>query len=571
MLYLPEEKLKKILIEGGFLTEKEFENYKKKAERLEADIGEILISEGVITLDYYYQLLSDYYKIPLARSLSKKIDPKILSFIPEIVARERKAVAFDFDEKNNLLKVAMTDPTDIQTIEYLERLTGKKIEPYLETEQNLERLLSIYAEHSTLQFEEVIKESVQAASRMKVKGLEEAAKELPIVQLLDALIYYAIFSEASDIHIEPLEKETLVRFRIEGLLKEIARFPKEILDPLVARIKLLSSLKIDVHYIPQDGRFRFTTKTGQVVDLRVSVMPQLHGEKVVMRLLRATRPLSLPELGLLKSSLEKVKKAISRSFGSIFICGPTGSGKTTTLYSILSILNRPEVNIVTIEDPIEYAIKYVNQIQVNPQAGLTFATGLRSILREDPDIILVGEIRDRETAEIATHAALTGHLLFSTLHTNDAPTAIPRLIEMGVPKFLVAATLNTVIGQRLVRKICKNCIYSYTPKKSEIDAIKEQLLLLGVKEEEIEIPRLFFRGKGCPICHGSGYKGRTGIFEILDINDELREMIGRENFDLEAFKKVARQAGYRTMFEDGLKKIELGITTLEEVLRAVRE
>ncbi|HDM31974.1 MAG TPA: type II/IV secretion system protein [bacterium] len=571
MLYLPEEKLKKVLIEGGFLTEKEFENYKKKAERLESDIGEILISEGVITLDYYYQLLSDYYKIPLAKSLSKKIDPKILSFIPEIVARERKAVAFDFDEKNNLLKVAMSDPTDIQTIEYLERLTGKKIEPYLETEQNLERLLSIYAEQSTVQFEEVVRKSVQAASRMKVRGLEEAAKELPIVQLLDALIYYAIFSEASDIHIEPLEKEILVRFRIEGLLREIARFPKEILDPLVARIKLLSSLKIDVHYIPQDGRFRFTTKTGQVVDLRVSIMPQLHGEKVVMRLLRATRPLSLPELGLLKSSLEKVKKAISRSFGSIFICGPTGSGKTTTLYSILSILNRPEVNIVTIEDPIEYAIKYVNQIQVNPQAGLTFATGLRSILREDPDIILVGEIRDKETAEIATHAALTGHLLFSTLHTNDAPTAVPRLIEMGVPKFLVAATLNTVIAQRLVRKICKNCIYSYKPKKSEIDAIKEQLLILGVKEEEIEIPRLFFRGKGCPICHGSGYKGRTGIFEILDINDQLREMIGAEGFDLEAFKKVARQAGYRTMFEDGLKKMELGITTLEEVLRAVRE
>ncbi|MCD6412087.1 type II/IV secretion system protein [bacterium] len=571
MLYLPEEKLKKVLIEGGFLTEEEFEKYKKKAQRLESDIGEILISEGVISLDYYYQLLSDYYKIPLAKSLSKKIDPKVLSFIPEIVARERKAVAFDFDEKNNLLKVAMTDPTDIQTIEYLERLTGKKIQPYLETEQNLERLLSIYAEQSTLQFEEVVRKSVQAASQMKVRGLEEAAKELPIVQLLDALIYYAIFSEASDIHIEPLEKETLVRFRVEGLLREIARFPKEILDPLVARIKLLSSLKIDVHYIPQDGRFRFTTKTGQVVDLRVSIMPQLHGEKVVMRLLRATRPLSLPELGLLKGSLEKVKKAISRSFGSIFICGPTGSGKTTTLYSILSILNRPEVNIVTIEDPIEYAIKYVNQIQVNPQAGLTFATGLRSILREDPDIILVGEIRDKETAEIATHAALTGHLLFSTLHTNDAPTAVPRLIEMGVPRFLVAATLNTVIAQRLVRKICKNCIYSYKPKKSEIDAIKEQLLLLGVKEEEIEIPRLFFKGKGCSICHGSGYKGRTGIFEILDIDEKLREMIGSEEFDLEAFKKVARQTGYRTMFEDGLKKIELGITTLEEVLRAVRE
>jgi len=571
MLQLPEEKLKKFLVEGGFLTEKEFERYKKKAERLESDIGEILISEGVITLDYYYELLSEYYKIPLAKISARKIDPKILKFIPEIIAQEKKAVAFDYDEKNNLLKVAMVDPTDIPTIEYLERVTGKKIEPYLETEQGIERVLSVYAEQSTFQFEEIVKKSIQALSQVKIKGLEEAAKELPIVQLLDALIYYAIFSEASDIHIEPLEKETLVRFRIEGLLREIARFPKEILNPLVARIKLLSSLKIDVHYTPQDGRFRFITKTGQRVDLRVSIMPQLHGEKVVMRVLRTSRPLSLTELGFSKSALEKVKKAIHRSFGSIFICGPTGSGKTTTLYSILTSLNRPEVNIVTIEDPIEYSIKYINQIQVNPQAGLTFATGLRSILREDPDIILVGEIRDKETAEIAIHAALTGHLLLSTLHTNDAPTAVLRLIEMGVPKFLVAATLNTVIGQRLVRKICKNCIYSYQPKKSEIDAIKEQLISLGIEEKKIKIPRLFFKGKGCPICHGSGYKGRTGIFEILEINDELREIIGSKDFDFEIFKKRARQAGYRTMFEDGLRKIELGITTLEELLRAVRE
>lgn len=571
MLHLPEEKLKKILVEGGFLTEKEFEKYKKKAERLESDVGEILISEGIITIDYYYQLLSEYYKIPLARISSRKINPEILNFIPEIIAQERKAVAFDYDEKNNLLKVAMADPTDIQTIEYLEKVTGKKIEPYLETEQGLERALSIYAEQSTFRFEEVVKEAIEAASKVKTKSLEEAAKGLPIVQLLDAIIYYAIFSEASDIHIEPLEKEVLIRFRIEGLLREVARFPKEILKPLVARIKLLSSLKIDVHYLPQDGRFRFTTKTGQKVDLRVSIMPQLHGEKVAMRLLRSNQPFSLNKLGLSKSALEKVKKAIRHSFGSIFICGPTGSGKTTTLYSILTLLNRPEVNIVTIEDPVEYSIKYINQIQVNPQAGLTFATGLRSILREDPDIILVGEIRDKETAEIATHAALTGHLLLSTLHTNDAPTAVLRLIEMGVPRFLVATTLNTIIAQRLVRKICKNCIYSYQPKKSEIDAIKEQLISLGFEEKEIQIPRLFFKGKGCEICQGSGYKGRTGIFEILEINEDLREMIGSKNFDFETFKKRARQSGYSTMFEDGLRKIELGVTTLEELLRAVRE
>jgi len=571
MLTLPIEELKKSLVKGGFLKEKEFKEYQEKAQRLETDLAEILISEGVISADYYYQLLSDYYKIPLANITKKEIDLKTLSLIPEEIAREKKAVVFEVDEKNNLLKVAMADPTDIETIEYLERFTGKKIKPYLETETNLEKIFAIYAQQTALQFEEIVKKSIQAAKQIKEEKLEEAAKEVPIVQLLDCLLYYAIFTNASDIHIEPLEKEVLVRFRIEGLMREIIRFPKEILNALVARIKLLSSLKIDVHQVPQDGRFRFTTKGGNVVDLRVSIMPQLYGEKVVMRLLSASRPLSLTEIGLLKSSLEKVKKAISRSFGTIFVCGPTGSGKTTTLYSVLSVLNKPEINIVTIEDPIEYAMRYVNQIQVNPKAGLTFATGLRAILRQDPDIILVGEIRDKETAEIATHAALTGHLVFSTLHTNDAPTAIPRLIDIGVAPFLIAATINTVIGQRLVRKICKNCIYSYQPKKSEIDTIKEQLMVLGLKEEEIKIPSLFFKGKGCPVCNYSGYKGRSGIFEIFEINEKMREFIASKDFNLDTLKKMARENGYQTMFEDGLKKIELGITTLEEVLRAVRE
>ncbi len=571
MLNLPENELKKALIENGFLDEKKFKDYKKKAERLGTSLAEILISESIISSDYYYQLVADYYKIPLANVTKKKIDLKTLSLIPEEVARQKKAIAFELDKKNDLLKVAMADPADIETIEYLERLTGKRIKPYLESEKNLEKVFAVYAKHTALKFEEIVDKTIKAAVILKEESLEKAAKEVPIVQLLEALLYYAIFINASDIHIEPLEKEVLVRFRIEGLLREIIRFPKEILNALVARVKLLSHLKIDVHQVPQDGRFRFSTRGGEVVDLRVSIMPQLYGEKVVMRLLSATRPLSLSELGLLKDSLEKVEKAISRSFGSIFVCGPTGSGKTTTLYSVLSVLNKPEINIVTIEDPIEYAMKYVNQIQVNPKAGLTFARGLRSILRQDPDVVLVGEIRDKETAEIATHAALTGHLVFSTLHTNDAPTAIPRLIDMGVARFLIGATVNTLIAQRLVRKICKNCIYSYQPKRTEIEAIREQLIILGVKEEEIKIPSLFFKGKGCPVCNGTGYKGRMGIFEIFEINDQMREFIASEKFHLDELKKMGRKIGYQTMFEDGLKKIELGLTALEEVLRAVRE
>jgi type II secretory ATPase GspE/PulE/Tfp pilus assembly ATPase PilB-like protein len=346
--------------------------------------------------------------------------------------------------------------------------------------------------------------------------------------------------------------------------------PKAVHAGIVARIKILSGLKIDEHYRPQDGRFRHTI-AGQVVDIRVSVMPTYYGEKIVMRILEsAARPLSLEELGMLPDSTAAITANLKKAYGMIIICGPTGSGKSTTLYAMMSIVNRPNVNVVTIEDPVEYNMRFANQSQINPQAGITFASGLRALLRQDPNVIMVGEIRDDETANIAVQAALTGHLLLSSLHTNDAPSAIPRLFDLGVPPFLVSSTLNLVFAQRLVRKICTSCIYS-----EELSADMRATLALQIKETgsnpNTPIPSLIYKGKGCPVCGGSGYRGRLGIFEVLEVSEKVKEAINTPQFDLSNLTAVARAEGMRTMFEDGLKKVELGQTTVEEVLRVIRE
>jgi type II secretory ATPase GspE/PulE/Tfp pilus assembly ATPase PilB-like protein len=346
--------------------------------------------------------------------------------------------------------------------------------------------------------------------------------------------------------------------------------PKEISPAIIARIKLLSGLKLDEHSRPQDGRFRH--KVGNdVVDVRVSVMPTFYGEKVEMRLLTAAqRPLSFEELGMEEDTVSAIKENIKKTYGMVLVTGPTGSGKTTTLYSMLNVLNKPEVNIVTIEDPIEYDIKYINQTQINPQAGITFANGLRAILRQDPNIIMVGEIRDEETAEISVHSALTGHLVLSSLHTNDAPTAIPRLIDMKIPAFLVAAVLNAVIAQRLVRRICITCIESYKPTSEILAAVKNQIAEIGLEGEYRE-PKILFKGRGCKTCNGIGYRGRLGIFEVLNISENVRKLIMSPDFSLDELKKVAKKEGMITMFEDGLRKVEKGVTTVEELLRVIRE
>ncbi len=573
MLKLPEEQFKKILLQDGLIKEKDFDNFSKEAKRNNQSIAELLISQGIISSNYYMELLSKFFDIPLANLGEEKIPYEILNQVPEDIARLKHLIVFN-EEKNGTLDVAMADPTDLETIEYIEKLTKKKIKPFLASDHEIESAFSYYGKEMAKNYEKIIKENVEKSLKLKGDQLESAAKEIPIVNLFDAIISYAISLNASDIHIEALHSEVIIRFRIDGILREIFRFPKEVLNPLIARIKLLANLKIDEHMKPQDGRFRFRTLSNVLVDLRISIMPTYNGEKAVMRLLPAsTHPLSLKELGMAEDQEKQTLNMISKPFGIILVCGPTGSGKTTTIYSMLNILNRPEVNIVTIEDPIEYEMPYINQTQVNNQAGLTFANALRSFLRQDPDIMLVGEIRDKETAEMAVQAALTGHLVISSLHTNDAAGAIPRLIDLGIPPFLVAASLNAVIAQRLVRRVCINCIESHTPSKQEIEAIKEQLSIEGFSQEEIkkQIPSLLFKGKGCSVCNFIGYRGRIAIFEMMNIDEEMRALIASKEATIDKIKAFNKKKGIRTMFEDGLRKASLGITTLSEVIRVIKQ
>ena len=407
------------------------------------------------------------------------------------------------------------------------------------------------------------------------------ATDLPIVRIVDTLLEYAIFEEASDIHIEPEKKNLIIRYRIDGILRNVMVLPKNTQLGVIARIKILANLKIDEHRLPQDGRFKISAKDYNI-SFRVSIIPTFDGEKIVLRLLNEkAQILTLEQLGFQPSSLAIVKKNISKPHGMILVTGPTGSGKTTTLYTVLNILNTPEVNIVTIEDPIEYRMPHVNQSQLNPKIGYTFAMALRAFLRQDPNIIMVGEIRDQETSEIAIHAAMTGHLVLSTLHTNDAVTTLPRLSDMGVPAFLVASTTNIIIAQRLVRKICPNCIQSFKLDKLIINELKQQLDITGIMEtlqkEKTIIdakkglePLLFYKGKGCKQCNNSGYKGRIGIYEVLEITEELSELILKKANPLE-LKRQAIKQGMLTIVEDGFIKAKNGITTIEEIMRVTKD
>ncbi|MBI4094559.1 MAG: type II/IV secretion system protein, partial [Candidatus Liptonbacteria bacterium] len=446
-----------------------------------------------------------------------------------------------------------------------------KVNPFLAAAEDLNRGFAIYGSQAAADVKREIEEQIQASLRTQKMTIEEAAAQLPIVAIVDSLLAYALSSRASDIHLEILEDATLVRYRIDGILHEIMRMPRAIHPALVARVKLLSGLKIDEHYRPQDGRFRYQIAL-QVVDIRVSAMPTFYGEKIVMRLLEATqKPPSLQELGMFEDTAEVVQRNLKKAYGMLLSCGPTGSGKTTTLYSLINILNRQEVNIVTTEDPIEYNMRYVNQTQINPAAGITFATSLRSILRQDPNIIMVGEIRDGETAEIAVQAALTGHLLLSSLHTNDAPTSIPRLFDLGVPPFLATATLNAIVAQRLARRICQFCMYSYAAGAELKEIVGEQLKQINIDPKAVRIPRVLYRGKGCTSCGETGYRGRVGVFEVLELSDDVKKIIASKDFNIEALRDAARANGMKTMFEDGMRKVELAITTIEEVLRVIRE
>lgn len=579
MINIPENKLKDFLIKDGLVASKAFDDLSVEAKRMGQGLGDLLISKGIISADYFYNLLARYFGVERIDLGIGSINENFLRKLSEELARQKRTIIFNV-EADGTLDAAMEDPSDLETIEFLKRHLKAAIKPFLATSKDLERGYALYGRRLTEDFKKIIEDSIRASLRSRVGSIEGAAKELPIVEIVDNILSYAVSLRASDIHVEILEETILIRYRIDGILKEIIRIPKEVHPAIIARLKLLAGLKIDEHLKPQDGRFRHNA-AGNLIDVRVSIIPVSHGEKVEMRLLPSSqKPLSLEELGMLEDTLKIVKENLKKTYGMVLVCGPTGSGKSTTLYSVLNILNRPEVNIVTIEDPIEYDMKYINQTQINPASGLTFSSGLRAFLRQDPNVILVGEIRDEETAEISAHAALTGHLLLSTLHTNDASTAVPRLIDMKIVPFLVAAILNVIVAQRLVRKVCLDCIESYPPERGLIDFLKQQLKELNPyskifskteKSDELRMPKFLYRGRGCSACNFSGYRGRIAIFEVLNVTEEIRKLIVNPEFSLDSLVATAKKEGMITMFEDGLRKAEIGMTTIEEVLRVIRE
>ncbi len=569
---LPEPKLKSILEESGLVNKAVFESAQNESKRSNQSVADVLIGRGDISEDYFYELVSRYLNIPLVDFKKIEAPYEIVELLPEAFAKSKDLILFGRDKDKKIIKVAMADPLDYDTIEFLRAKFNAWVELYLATPTSLKYGLRRYKKKIGFEFNEIISENVKKfLSAGGEADLAKLAEAVPIITILDSVIEHAIALSSSDIHFEPLNKEVLVRYRVDGILHEILSLNKAIEPILVARVKILANLQIDEHKTPQDGRFRFEIESGgNIVDVRVNIMPTMHGEKVEMRLLKSSnRPLTIEELGVSKEAAKIVQEEIKKPHGMILVTGPTGHGKTTTLYAILHILNRPEVNIVTVEDPIEYEILRVNQTQVNPKAGITFANGLRSLLRQNPDIIMIGEIRDTETVDIAVHSALTGHLVLSSLHTNDAPSALPRLLDMGAPAFLLASTVNMVIAQRLVRKICKSCVESYDISPEIKKLITAQFELSG--ESKIKkVPKSLYRGKGCKVCGNSGFQGQIGIFEILKTTDSIRDLILKKSSASE-IRKLAIKEGMATMFEDGLNKVEKGITTVEEIIRVVRE
>ncbi|HLC89778.1 MAG TPA: GspE/PulE family protein [Patescibacteria group bacterium] len=560
-MIITNERLKNLIEQLDLVTKDRLEAAYKFAEKNHKPLAEVLVESDLTSDDHLGQIIADEMGFDFVDLDKAVIEDDVLNLVPKVMAKAQKIIPFA--RSNDGIKLAMVNPGNLTAIHLLEKKTGQPIIPYLTTQENITNALVRYQKGIQKEFNEIIQENISQAK----KGLQ--AEDLPIIKIVDTIIQYAYENKASDIHLEPREEKTLVRFRIDGILHDIIDLPKIVHDLMVTRIKILAKLRTDEHRSAQDGKIRFKLDE-ENLDIRVSIIPIVEGEKVVMRLLaERSRQFSLEDLGLDAPDLVKLKKEYAKPYGMILATGPTGSGKTTTLYGILKILNRREVNISTIEDPVEYDIEGVNQIQVDPKTNLTFASGLRSILRQDPNIIMVGEIRDEETADIAINSAMTGHLVLSTLHTNDAPTALPRFLEMKIEPFLIASTVNVIIAQRLVRKICSQCIVSEQISLNQLkNKFSSELIekYLGKEKKEVRI----YHGKGCPVCSQTGYSGRVGIFEVLVINEAIRQLImSRANAD--EIRQQAVKDGMKTMIEDGMSKVLAGITTIEEVLRATKE
>jgi type IV pilus assembly protein PilB len=583
-----------LLERSGVATKEQISSLKEEGARSRRLLQDIVIQNGLLTEKSLAQAFADYSQIPFVEIDPRDIPQEVLNKIPERIARQYNAVLFKIDE-DGTQHLAMDDPDDVQAVSFIQKEIGENTKIYIATRNNILSCLENYRGDVNKELNQVI--DVQREDGGENQNVSEAdiAEDSPIAQTVNLLLEYAIRSSASDVHIEPREEYVQVRYRIDGVLKEVNRLPRSVMNALVSRVKILSNLKIDERRVPQDGRFKIKV-AGKQYALRVSTLPIVDGEKIVMRILdESNQAVTLRELGYWGHSLEVISEALTEPTGMVLITGPTGSGKSTSLFSILTTLNTPDVNISTVEDPVEYKIPGVNQTQTNSKAGMTFASGLRALLRQDPNIIMVGEIRDTETANLGIQAALTGHLVFSTLHTNNAATSLPRLLDMGIEPFLIASTVKAVVGQRLVRRLCMVCRQKFTPQPEEVQAITRLFNLRGTQSfayvhqleqqaqtqgvggdtplstSESTVTTLWRASpEGCEECNHTGYKGRVGIYEVLGNTIPVQKLIVG-NATSNQIQDQAILEGMVTMQTDGLVKSLRGDTTVEEILRVTKE
>lgn len=587
------EQLQSFLVDTGLITRDDFVAAEKRAKKKNDTVEHLLISEGKIPADEMVKLKGHILGVPFVDLTKEKISYEVLSLVPEPIARKNAIIAYK--KEGNTLEVAMTDPGDLPTVDFIRKQSGLSVKVRLTSEASIKRALEQYQKSLEAEFGDIIEKEktnvigdndtpleVQHEGDQDVEAtgedLKKMAEDVPIIKIVDTLLRHAILQKASDIHIEPQDKEMVVRYRIDGILHDAMTFPRRVASGIIARIKVLSDLRLDEHRLPQDGRFGIETD-GAKISFRVSTIPVFDGEKAVMRLLPENNEgFTLEALGFHGTGLDRLHEALKKTVGMVLVTGPTGSGKTTTLYTSIDILNTAKVNIATIEDPIEYRMGRINQTQVRPDIGFTFANGLRSLVRQDPDVIMIGEIRDGETAGLAVNAALTGHVVLSTLHTNSSAGALPRLVDMGVEPFLIVSTVNVIVAQRLVRKLCDDK-EKYTLSESEIKRLEKEIniekVIAALKEEKIikssetikTIP--FYRPKTTADCP-DGYKGRVGIYEVFEVTPTIKQLV-MQSATADQISKQAETEGMLTMIEDGLFKAVQGVTSIEEVLRVIRE
>jgi type IV pilus assembly protein PilB len=549
-----------VLVDEGLITREQLASASAEQEREGRSLGRVLIEMGVIKEADLVAALAGQLGLGFVDLADHSIDPQAVSLLPEPVARRYRALPIGFEDSQ--LIVAMSDPANVFALDDIRTITGMEVKPVVATVADVENAIRRYG-HFEQSAENIVSEAASAADERAtdLDAMPSAVEEAPIVRLVNLLITQAVSDRASDIHIEPMERDLRIRYRIDGVLHEVMRSPKNIQNGLLSRLKVMADINIAERRVPQDGRVGLVVG-GKAVDLRMATLPTVYGEKIVIRILDKTSALlKLEQLGFMEQPYTRYEEGFRKPYGTVLVTGPTGSGKSTTLYATLNIINSVDRNIITVEDPVEYRLAGISQMQVNPKAGLTFSTALRSILRADPDVVLIGEIRDRETALIAVEAALTGHLVLSTLHTNDAASAITRLIEMGVEPYLVASALDCIVAQRLARQLCDRCKKAYKPTEAELQTA-------GFSDEEVVSIRELYRPEGCPHCGKTGYRGRLGLYEVMPVSEEI-ERLAAERRSSEEIRKLAMEQGMIPLRDDGLAKVRQGVTSLEEIFRVV--